>query len=199
MDAGEEKLPWYRPYYSPSVYLIGVVVGLVSITAFFGALILAFYLAMQGHNRTVAIRIPWSMWLSTALILGSSVSIEAARRALRRGLRERYQKALVLTLLLGTGYILSQITAWLDLSAQGVYMQGSPRTAVFYAFTGFHALHVFGGMVALTAVYRRSTARTTAEQDLRKQRRITSPVVIYWHFMGALWAFLLALLLIWTA
>lgn len=197
-EVGPQKLPWYRLYYAPSVYQIGVLVGLVSISAFFIALILAFFFTIQRQTSAAHIRVPAILWVSTALIVFSSTSIEIARYALRRARIQSYKFWLKATLSLGIAFLLSQIYAWGELYSQSVVIQANARKSVFYAFTGAHGLHVFGGLIVLAFVLLRSQLLIDTESDLRRQRRITAPTIIYWHFMALLWFVLFWFLLRWA-
>ena len=90
----------------------------------------------------------------------------------------------VITACLGAGFLSSQITAWRELVRAGVYLSQNPHSSFFYLFTGFHALHVVGGMVLLFVVLLRKYPR----------RELVDVVVYYWHFLGLLWLALLTVL-----
>ena len=73
--------------------------------------------------------------------------------------------------------------------AEGVYLASNPASSFFYIFTGLHALHLLGGVAALTFVAMRNFSRAKVTRSVAAE--ITS---FYWHFLDALWLFLLALL-----
>ena len=96
---------------------------------------------------------------------------------------------LMATLGLGILFVAGQYVAWLRLKAEGLYLATNPNSSFFYLFTGVHAVHVLGGLGGLIYVMsklRRSILR----------RSTFAAAAQYWHFMGLLWLYLLALL--WT-
>jgi len=168
----------------PGVYRIFLLATCGSIFAFFAALIIAYLWRSQTPPFWDAIALPPTLWLSTGLIVASSVPFEAARRLYRRGNHRLALQLFVITACLGAGFLSSQITAWRELVRAGVYMSQNPHSSFFYLFTGLHALHLVGGMVMLLVVLFRKYPR----------RELVDVVVYYWHFLGVLWLVLFAVL-----
>ena len=52
-------------------------------------------------------------------------------------------------MLLGLGFLVSQLIAWRQLAAQGIYLASNPHSSFFYLLTGAHAVHSLGGLLAL--------------------------------------------------
>jgi len=140
---------------------------------------------------------PRILWLSTALILLSSVTFEAARRSLRASFSSAYSRWLALTVSLGFGFLALQLIAWRQLARQGIYLATNPHSSFFYLLTAVHGLHLSVGLIALAFLLVR-TART-GKSDPGKQISITDGVVIYWHFMDFLWLYLFVLLFVWRS
>jgi cytochrome c oxidase subunit III len=160
---------------------------------------LAFALIISSQPERPQMHLPSILWLSTGLIAVSSVVFEAARYSLRRARLLSYRKRLVAALMLGSAFIVCQFFSWERIAAQGVGMQSNPRGSAFYVFTGIHALHLFGGILGAWYILRRSSqVNSESEQSLRRQRRITGAVAMYWHSMGLLWFGLFALLVSWA-
>ncbi len=105
---------------------------------------------------------PRVLLVSTALILISSVTLEIARRKLKQSLQDAYARYVLLTALLGVGFLVSQLIAWRQLAAQGIYLASHPHSSFFYLLTGAHAVHLLGGLLALTFLWFRSR-RQSAE------------------------------------
>jgi cytochrome c oxidase subunit III len=168
----------------PGLYRVGLVATCFSIFAFFAALVLAYYWRSAHPPFWAPIRLPKTLWVSTALILTSSVTFEIARRVFRRGQWRLASHLLLVTATLGTAFLAAQLTAWRQLVAQGAYLAQNPHSSFFYLFTGLHGAHLVGGMIALFIVlYGKS-----------KRRELVDVVCYYWHFLGVLWIALFAVL-----
>jgi cytochrome c oxidase subunit 3 len=94
---------------------------------------------------------------------------------------------LYITLFLGLLFVAGQYVAWLQLRAQGLYLATNPSSSFFYVLTAAHALHVLGGLGGLTRVIRRFNRSILRKSTLDATSH-------YWHFMDALWVYLLLLL-----
>jgi cytochrome c oxidase subunit III len=171
-------------------YYTGMALGIVSILMLFMALSAAF-LVLRGSSKWVPVHIPALMWINTAVLLASSATLEMARHRLAQGRFSAYRNLWLLTTALGAGFLVGQFVAWRQLVAEGVYLASNPASSFFYIFTGLHALHLLGGVAALTFVAMRNFSRAQVTRSVAAE--VTS---YYWHFMDALWLFLLALLVL---
>jgi cytochrome c oxidase subunit 3 len=188
--------------FSPERYRIGMLVGLASILMMFTALASA-YVVRSGMPTSTDWRggeMPRFVYLSTGLILLSSLTFTRAKAALRHREAAGYRLWLGVTLLLGSGFLASQILAWRELVGRGLYLASNPHSSFFYVLTGLHALHLTGGIIALALLYvyarRAGLEGDDVDADI-KRRTLTDVVAIYWHFMDGLWVFLFLLLLLW--
>ena len=165
----------------------------------FGGMIGAYIvIATNGAAEWRPFDLPIQVWISTALILISSVTYEFAKYALYEGRDERSRKLLILTTALGAAFISSQILVWLAMVNRGLYLRGNPYAGFFYILTAVHAVHVIGGIVALGAILLRTWNGGTVSDDEEVYRRnLATSVGWYWHFMGALWIVLFILLGFW--
>jgi cytochrome c oxidase subunit 3 len=147
----------------------------------------------QGSSDWIHLAVPPILFVNTALLVFSSLTLEFARRAVRAktiaellgstGLRAA-RIAVSITLLLGAAFVAGQFLAWRQLAAQGFFLASNPNSSFFYVFTGVHALHVLGGLAALLlllfGIFQRSP-----------RLGLLPGVSLYWHFMCALWLYLL--------
>jgi cytochrome c oxidase subunit 3 len=164
----------------------------------FGGLIGAYVvLATNGAAEWRPFDLPVQVWLSTALILASSVTYELARKALFAGQYDRSRKLLIATTALGAAFISSQLLVWLALVNRGFYLRGNPYAGFFYILTAVHAVHVAGGIVALGTILLRTWNDTFSDEEIMYRRNLSRSVGWYWHFMGALWIVLFTLLAFW--
>jgi cytochrome c oxidase subunit 3 len=178
-------------------YRIGMWVGLASVAMMFTSLSSAYIVRSASSNDWVSLPMPKVLLASTALILGSSVTIEIARRKLKAALEKPYAKWLFVTVLLGVGFVVAQIFAWRQLARQGIYVASNPHSSFFYLLTGAHAVHLFGGLLGLSFLWLRSRRQVVETALVAKRKAATDAVTIYWHFMDALWIYLFLLLFLW--
>lgn len=160
-----------------------------SITMLFFGLVSA-YSGRRGGMDWGAVAAPPALWVGTAAILGSSVSLEAARRALARGAQRSFVAQLLGVAALGIAFLAAQISAWRALADAGVFLASSPHSSYLYLFTGVHGAHLAGGLIALGVVL--SQGRQGA-YDARHRGGVDA-FAIYWHFLGVLWLTLFAVL-----
>jgi cytochrome c oxidase subunit 3 len=185
---GDGTRPPKRRRPSPKRYYTGISLAIVSVLMFFMALASAF-LVRRGGPDWVPVHVPVLMWFNTAVLLASSGTLEMARK--RLGLLDAggFKKLWGVTTALGFAFLIGQVVAWRQLVGQGIYLASNPASSFFYIFTGAHALHVIGGVGALLYV-------TFRNFEKAQVTRVVAAEVAsyYWHFMDALWLFLLALL-----
>jgi len=180
-----------------SKYRLGMLVSLASVVMLFTSLSSAYIVRSGVTYDWYPIAVPRVMFGSTALIILSSISIEIARRKLKHSLSGAYSRYLLLTGLLGLGFLVSQVIAWRQLAAQGMYISSHPHSSFFYVLTGAHAVHIAGGLLGLGFLWRRSLSPLDEPRLIAKRQAATDAVSIYWHFMDALWIYLFLLLFLW--
>lgn len=187
-----------RPFrYWPSLPQLGMLWFLAGLTFFFGAIILAYWFRFGDEAPPFAVRVPSTLWLSTAVLALSGLSLGAGRYAIRRGQINGYRAWVAATVILGGAFLLSQFAACRDLALQGLFT-GSPFVNVVYVFAAFHALHLFGGIAALVYLMQGAAALVDGEeQPIRKNRNRASVVALYWNFVIVSWAVMFALVLWW--
>jgi cytochrome c oxidase subunit 3 len=183
--------------FSPARYRVAIWVAIAGIVMLFTALASAYIVRSASSNDWVPLAMPKILWLSTAVIVISSVTIEFARRSLKKQSDSRYGSWLMVTAGLGLVFVISQFLAWRALARQGVYMASNPHSSFFYLFTGAHGVHVMGGIVALSYLLLRTRKkRETVEGELKRVGSADA-AAIYWHFMDGLWICLFLLLFFW--
>jgi cytochrome c oxidase subunit 3 len=186
-DGGGKRRRPLRP--SPRRYYTGITLAILSILMFFMALASAFIVRRGSSNDWVPVHIPAILWVNTAVLLASSLVLELSRRRLASADVRGFRALWFVTTALGVLFLGGQIFAWRQLLLQGIFVASNPGSSFFYIFTGLHGVHLLGGVCALLYVLVRNFDRA----------KVTKPVAAeivghYWHFMDALWIFLLALL-----
>jgi cytochrome c oxidase subunit 3 len=187
---------------------------LVGDLIFFFCLILAFYAKQHASNIELddqflldwrPLTVPPILWINTAILALSGVTMEMARRSVFRELdameewlglgRPTSKRALpwlVATLVLGCLFIAGQLVAWRQLYGQGVFMASNPNSHFFYLVTGAHTLHLMLGVAALLV----ALIALGSSRRMEVRQIIVDIVGWYWHVMGVLWIFLFGLLLL---
>jgi cytochrome c oxidase subunit 3 len=178
-------------------YRIGMWVAMASILMLFTALSSAYIVRAASANDWQPLRMPRVLLLSTALIIVSSLTLEFARRKLKSGEQRAHKSLLVLTTLLGLGFLGSQLFAWKQLARQGIYISSNPHSSFFYLLTATHGMHLLGGLAGLGFLTLHSRLRANDELAAAKSHAQTDAVSLYWHFMDALWIYLFLLLFFW--
>jgi cytochrome c oxidase subunit 3 len=166
------------------------------------------YVVRQGLGMDwQRIPMPRILLVNTAILLVSSISIELARLALRRGNQQISNTWVFVTLVLGLAFLSGQVLAWQSLSSRGFFLSTNPHSSFFYVLTGLHGIHLAGGLLVLAYVAAGSLRQLQASPagfsgwaDLSPDRgcRWLDGTAIYWHFMDALWIYLLVLLFVWS-
>jgi cytochrome c oxidase subunit 3 len=183
---------------------VGTIVWLASELMFFAALF-ACYFTIRAVSpdlwtqETAKLNVPFAAVNTTVLVLSSvtcQLGVFAAERGQvgrsgsvlqvgKWGLREWF----VLTYLMGAFFIAGQATEYAALVHEGVTIPSSPYGSIFYLATGFHGIHVTGGLIAFLFVL----GRTYMAQHFTHEQAVTAIVVsYYWHFVDVVWIGLFA-------
>ena len=150
------------------------------------------YIVLRGAPDWQNVTLPSMLWVSTGVLVASSVAIEFARRAIRKNHLSMMNQWLMVSGLLGFGFLAGQLLAWRQLVNAGVYLPTTLHSSFFYVLSGAHAIHLLGGIIAMGYVFARAfTGRLTVFNHEPLKLFAT-----YWHFMLALWAYLFLLLLL---
>ena len=179
--------------YSPPPSSTGIWVVLFAITMMFAAFTSALIVRKGSSLDWRTFTLPSILYFNTLLLLASSVTLEVSRRRVAtfmggvKSQAESPARWLYITLSLGLLFVAGQYVAWSQLSAQGLYLATNPSSSFFYVLTATHALHVLGGLGGLIYVIRKLSKSTLRRSTVDATAR-------YWHFMDALWLYLLFLL-----
>ena len=170
---------------------VGTVVWLASEVTFFGSLFGAYY-AMRSAAPG-----PWPpadveldrvvTGVATLLLVASSGTIQLAVRALADGHRPQFRRRLAVTAGLAVLFLANQAHEW---SAAGFGPSSHPYGSAFFVMTGFHGLHVTGGVVAMAILLGRSADPTFGAGETPG----VEVVSYYWHFVDVVWVAMFAAL-----
>ena len=160
-------------------------VGIGSIIMMFAGLTSA-YIVKREQPGWTSYTTPIAFYYSSAVMLISSLTIYLAGKSFMERRMVRYKKLVAATAILGIVFILLQWLGFRHLWVTGTTLHGSGAGQFLYIIAGLHALHVFGGVIALSALWIKS--RNTR---IRSYNAVPVDVVsTYWHFVDLLWIYL---------
>jgi len=163
-------------------------VAFASIIMMFSAFTSA-YIVRQAAGNWLEFQLPTIFYYNTAVIILSSVTLQAAYIGFKRGKTQLYRGLLAVTFVLGLAFVTLQYQGWLDMEAIGVELTGNPSGSFIYVISGVHAAHVLAGIAALAIALVHAFMlphKVTKGRKLRFDLTLT-----YWHFVGFLWIYLI--------
>ena len=162
---------------------VGTIVWLASELMFFSGLFAAYFTLRaativwppKGVNLDTT-----SATLATIVLVISSGTMQLAVKAIERDDRRMFLRWLGVTFVLGTVFILSQVRDWGRL---GFGVGSNAYGSAFYLMTGFHGLHVIGGLLAMVLMAGRASSPRFGVED----RPSVEVLSYYWHFVDVVW------------
>ena len=118
--------------------------------------------------------------INTAILITSSFTVHWALQSIRRGSRAGLQAGLVLTLLMGSTFLATQV---IEYSRVGFAPHDNAFTTVFFSLTGLHGAHVFVGLTLLLF----TTIRAFRGHYSAAHYHGVELPGIYWHFVDVMW------------
>jgi cytochrome c oxidase subunit 3 len=188
----------------PSMVSVGTIIWLSSELMFFAALFASYFTIRSVSpelwaQNTEKLNIPFASVNTTILVLSSltcQLGVFAAERGQvgrtgtilnprNWGLREWF----MLTYVMGAIFIAGQVTEYTSLVQEHTTISSSAYGSMFYLTTGFHGLHVTGGLIAFLLVL----GRTYVAKRFTHEQAVSAIVVsYYWHFVDVVWIGLFA-------
>jgi cytochrome c oxidase subunit 3 len=163
---------------------------LATVTMLFAAFTSAYIVRRSGTDWQPT-PLPAILWVNTAILGASSAALEIANRLGRSAAWRRSVAACAAALLLGLMFLGGQLAAWSELTARGVYVSSNPSSSFFYVITGAHGVHV---IAALTVLAWATFVTSRGSRDPRGWTARMELCRTFWHYLGAVWIFLFALL-----
>ena len=176
----------------PNMVSVGTIVWLSSELMFFAALFAMYFTVRAAHPadwpmEPTELNVPYAL-VVTLVLVSSSVTCQYGVFAAERGDAYGLRRWFMFTFVLGLAFVIGQANEYRELVQEGTTISATGYGSVFYLTTGFHGLHVIGGLIAFIFVLARSTmGRFTSAQA-------TSAIVVsyYWHFVDVVWIGLFA-------
>ncbi|HEY7271707.1 MAG TPA: heme-copper oxidase subunit III [Actinoplanes sp.] len=178
----------------PNMVSVGTIVWLSSELMFFAALF-AMYFAIRAADYTMweehtpLLDIPYAT-VNTIILVLSSVTCQLGVFAAEKGDVFALRRWFTVTFVMGLVFVLGQLYEYTNLVSEGIKINSDGYGSMFYLTTGFHGLHVTGGLIAFIVFMIRTTmGRFTPAQA-------TSAIVVsyYWHFVDVVWIALFSMI-----
>jgi cytochrome c oxidase subunit 3 len=183
---------------------VGTIIWLASELMFFAALFASYFTIRAVSpelwaQSTEKLTVPFAS-VNTAILVASSFTCQMGVFAAEKGRVSRVGSMLnlggwglrewfVLTYVMGAIFIGGQAFEYTELIHEGVTIPSSAYGTMFYLTTGFHGLHVTGGLIAFLFVL----GRTFVARRFTHEQAVTAIVVsYYWHFVDVVWIGLFA-------
>lgn len=173
----------------PHKFTLWVAIG--SIIMMFAGLTSAFIVKSNQVNWK-PVTLPSFFWISTVVILLSSVTVQMAVRSVKQREMSRYRTFIAATFILGVAFVVLQWMGFNELWKQNITFKGAGAGQFLYVIFGLHALHVIGGIVVLLVMFFRAFINRS-----RTYNAVPVEVAaLYWHFVDFLWLYLLIFFLV---
>ncbi len=169
-------------------------IGIVSIAMMFAGLTSG-YIVRRQTGTWMQFDLPFTFWISTAIILISSISMNWVVQLVRKDSLKMLSTAVLVTFLLGIAFGVFQFISWAILISKNIYFTGPGSYAsgsYLYVICALHLCHILGGLIALGVVYVKAL-RQKYSSDNHLGIKLCA---IYWHFLDVLWVYLFLFMLI---
>ena len=168
-------------------------ISMISMAMIFAGLTSAL-VVRKAEGNWLQFDFPIWFYISTALIIASSFSMNWAKKSIKKDDFDNARKGFNLTLILGLFFALSQYLTWKVLYSKGVYFTGPGSNAsgsFLYVLTLLHLLHLAGGIIALLITYYKANKGVYSSQNSLG----VELCAIFWHFLDFLLLYLFLFLL----
>src|SRR3954469_150066 len=178
----------------PNMVSVGTIVWLSSELMFFAALF-AIYFSIRAAapelwtKHTEVLNIPYAL-VFTVILVASSITCQMGVFRAERGDVHGLRRWFALTFIMGLTFVLGQANEYRNQYAEGNTIHTDGYGSMFFLTTGFHGLHVTGGLIAFILFL----IRTTMGRFTPAQATAAIVVSYYWHFVDVVWIALFAMI-----
>ena len=173
---------------------VGVGIFLAVVGCLFALFTSAYFMRM-GLSDWRPLPLPRLLWLNTGVLVLSSIALQCAVVAARRGQTDMVRLGLATAGLTALAFLAGQLLAWRQLTEDGYLLASNPANSFFYLITAMHGLHILGGLVGLG----RASASAWNGARAERLRLSVELCAMYWHFLLFVWLGIFALLAGWAA
>jgi cytochrome c oxidase subunit III len=180
----------------PNMVSVGTIVWLSSELMFFAGLFAMFFSIRATPvgqelwaEHTPELNVPYAL-VFTSILVASSITCQIGVFRAERGDAHGLRRWFTITFLMGLTFVLGQLNEYRTLISEGIKISTDGYGTMFYLTTGFHALHVTGGLIAFILFM----IRTTMSRFTPAQATAAIVVSYYWHFVDIVWIALFAMI-----
>jgi cytochrome c oxidase subunit 3 len=174
--------------------------GVAGSSLLFLSIFVIFYINLhQGTSHLDSL--PDMFWLSTLVILFSSITLHEANLAFSNERFLHYRVFLCATMLLGLMFIALQVGGWIEMINSQVFSNYSNSKGFIYLLTGLHLVHMLGGVGYLIYLFKKAIKNRSYVDSfvysVNPPNRLRIKLFTrYWHFTGALWLVVFVVLIL---
>ncbi|MBR9919346.1 MAG: cytochrome c oxidase subunit III [Bacteroidetes bacterium] len=203
MERNKESEEPYNEYHNFAFHPHNVLLVLIlfGLSTLFLSLTIAFVYS-RVQSSLPPIRLPNIFFFNTLILLASSATMVWAKRAYKGDNTRGYQLALGVTILLSIFFMAMQYIGWQQLIGQEIFINSGNAAGYLYVISGLHFAHVIAGIPFLGVFL--YTARRRMKEPVSVLVYFSDPekrlklrlLTIYWHFLDALWIYLVLFFLV---
>ncbi len=172
---------------------LGMWIFLASEVMFFSGFFTAFIILRNSNLAAFAkgaTELSWPLAaLNTVVLIGSSLTMAMAILSLENGKKQRFQLFMFITFLCACTFLVVKYIEYTTKFHHGIYPSTSTFFAMYFIMTGFHGIHVLGGMIPIGWMLSRSFSKKGYTDYGRVEI-----LGLYWHFVDLVWIFLFPVL-----
>lgn len=153
------------------------------------------YIVRKAEGNWMDFDLPDAFFLSTAVIVLSSIAIQKSLQAARANNTPMTIKLMGVSFMLGLAFTILQFEGWSQMHDMGVFFTGKSSNAAgsfVYVITLVHLIHLIAGLISILVMF------FNARQNKYTLNNVLGLElgVIFWHFLGGLWLYLFLFLLL---
>ncbi len=197
-DADSEYAARRMAFHPYNILMTLVLMGITMLFIAFSAA----YIYTRFQSNVPTIEVPNIFILNTFVLLASSFTIRWANQSYQKDDTKKYQTALLVTIVLTCLFMVLQMIGWQDLIHQEILLASSNMASYLYVISGLHFMHVIAGLPFLILFYRAALKKMKEPvsvlvyfSDPEKRLKLKL-LTFYWHFLDALWIYLILFFLI---
>ncbi|MBE0643979.1 MAG: cytochrome c oxidase subunit 3 [Bacteroidetes bacterium] len=181
-----------QPRFTTGIYhgKLGMWVFLASeimfFSGFFGAFIVLRNLNIEVFTASAHMLDKTVATINTAVLITSSLTMALAHLALERGEQSKFRLFLFITILCAFGFLGIKSYEYATKFGHHIYPWTNTFFATYFTMTGFHALHVIGGIIPMIWMLGKSLVKGYP-QEMHHRVEVLG---LYWHFVDLVWIFL---------